>query len=152
MGQYRRALETYKLALSDGVPSSLEELHALDLAVLDLYRDIGAFEHAVGFGNELLEQSGDPQTAQDFQFVSRVCFSLGITHSMAEAYAASLSSTQKSYHAFRESRSLEPRSPLVSEAEDIAFGGRVLVNLGTAFNGLARKASLERNEQTGSGT
>jgi tetratricopeptide (TPR) repeat protein len=147
LGQYERALETYQCALSDGVPSSLEELHTLDLVVLDLYRDSGAFQHAVQFGKKLLEHSGGPETAQDFQFVSKVHFSLGIAHSMAEAYAASLLSTQESYHAFRRSRSLEPRSPLLSADEDIAFRGRVFVNLGTAFNGLARRASLERNEQ-----
>lgn len=147
MGQFGRALETYKRALSEGVPGSLEVLHDLDLVVLDLYRDIGALQLAVDFGKELLEQSGHPETAQDFQFVSRVCFSLGIAHSMAEAYTASLSSTQKSYHAFQQCRALEPRSPLLSEGEDLAFRGRILVNLGTAFNGLARKASRERNEQ-----
>lgn len=147
LGQHKQALAAYKLALNEGIPSSLEELRSLDLVVLDLYRDLGALQLAIDFGKESLERSGEPQTAQDFQFVSRVCFSLGIAYLMAEAYTASLSSTQKSYHAFRRSRSLEPRSPLLPEEEDIAFRGRVFVNLGSAYNGLARKASLERNEQ-----
>jgi tetratricopeptide (TPR) repeat protein len=145
LGQYGQALAAYKLAL-EGVPNSLEEMRSLDLVVLDLYRDLGALHLAVDFGERVLAR-GEPQTAQDFQFVSHVCFSLGITHSMAEAFAASLAFTQRSYHAFRRSRGLEPRSPLLPEANDIAFKGRVFVNLGTAYNGLARKASLERNEQ-----
>ena len=145
LGQYRQALAAYKLAL-EGVPSSLEEMRSLDLIVLDLYRDLGALQLAVEFGERVLAR-GEPQTAQDFQFVSHVCFSLGIAHSMAEAHVASLALTRRSYHAFRRSRSLEPRSPLLPEANDIAFRGRVFVNLGTAYNGLARKASLERNEQ-----
>lgn len=145
--QYGRALETYKLALGEGVPSSMEELRDLDLVVLDLYRDLGSFQLAIDFGKRLLERGGPPQTAPDLRLVSRASFSLGMAHSMAGEYAAALSFTQKSYHAFRQSRLLEPRSPLLSEAEDVVFRGHVFVNLGTAFNGLARRASLERNEQ-----
>lgn len=145
LGQFGRALETYQLALRDGVPGSFDELHALDLAVLDLYRDIGAFQGAVDFGEQLLGQS-NPATAQDLQFLSKVTFSLGIACSMAEDYTASLSYTTRSYHYFQTSRDLLARSPLLPEADDMAFRGRVLVNLGTAFHGLARIASLEKNE------
>ncbi len=139
MGQVEQAEAAYQEALSlESWYASTRERSALYQDILLLYQESGDLGAALSFG-ELVVKSLDASDAEDQAILVELWFQLGIVCLRAHDHRRSVHYSQQAYDAFQQLRRERASSELSSA--DQAFIGRLFVNLGSAFGGLAGSLS-----------
>jgi tetratricopeptide (TPR) repeat protein len=139
MGQLEQAEAAYQEALSlEPLYASTRERSALYQDILLLYQESGDLDGALSFGERVVS-SLDASDAQDQAILVELWFQLGIVCLRAHQYQESIHYSQQAYDAFQQLRRGRASSELSSA--DQAFIGRVFVNIGSAYGGLADSLS-----------
>lgn len=139
MGQLEQAQAAYQEVLSlEPLYASTRQRSALYQDILLLYQESGDLDAALSFG-ELVVSSLDASDAEDQAILVELWFQLGIVCLRAHDYRQSVHSSQQAYDAFQQLRRGRASSELSSA--DQAFIGRVFVNIGSAYGGLADSLS-----------
>ncbi len=139
MGQLEQAQAAYQEALSlEPLYASTRQRSALYQDILLLYQESGDLDAALSFG-ELVVSSLDASDAEDQAILVELWFQLGIVCLRAHDYRQSVHYSQQAYDAFQQLRRARASSELSSA--DQAFIGRVFVNIGSAYGGLADSLS-----------
>ena len=133
---YQQAHAMYQQALRlDVLYAGVREESALYQDILNLFLEQGDIEEARTFGEHALKRF-DPADDDDRLALAEVLFQLGIICLQACDFANSLRHSLQSYEYFSQGgRSTVAR--LGDQEADLAFFGRLFVNIGSAYAGLA---------------
>ena len=135
MGQLEQAEAAYQEALSlEPLYASTRERSALYQDILLLYQESGDLDGALSFGERVMS-SLDASDAEDQAILVELWFQLGIVCLRAHQYQESIHYSQQAYDTFQRIRRNTASTELSSA--DQAFIGRLFVNTGSAFGGLA---------------
>jgi tetratricopeptide (TPR) repeat protein len=139
IGQLEQAEAAYQEALSlELLYASTRQRSALYQDILLLYQENGDLDAALSFG-ELVVKSLDSPDAEERAILVELWFQLGIVCLRAHQYQESIHYSQQAYGTFQRNRRNTASTELSSA--DQAFIGRLFVNIGSAYGGLADSLS-----------
>lgn len=132
-GIFEKALELARSMRSD------EDAHTIIADLIDLHLVTGRLSRAAELGEGALRET-DGTVPQNLTFLSGIAFNLGLLYLLIEKFQPSLDRSRAAYAFFKSDRATSPPSPLRPVERDTAFVGKLLVNMGSAYQGLGHAA------------
>jgi len=135
MGLLDQAQAAYQEALSlESLYTSTRQRSAFYQDILNLYLENDDLEGALAFGECVVEVL-DPSDAEERTILIETWFQLGIVCLRSHDHRRSVRYSQQAYDLFQSNQ--RERTSTRLSAADRAFIGRLFVNLGSAYGGLA---------------